>query len=187
VQVDPPVEDEAASVMHQRHQEFEAGMRVYKEKFFGAVSDAKPYVDYLGLLTANAVISALMSNSLLTFWSQRPERSLLVMVIAAFLYVKLVPHLVATSGALADMSLISLARLVRLPYPFSPIRSATVRWIYECYTCIALSAVVLGSGWVGYEIGQRTISALGVEIHSAAKAPDATKQLPKAAPTSPSP
>jgi hypothetical protein len=165
--------------MHQRHQEFEAGMQAYQEKFFGAVSEAKPYLDYLGLLTANAVISALMFNSLLTFWSRWPERSLLIMAIAAFLYVKLVWHLVRTSGALADMSLISLARLLRLPYPFSPIRSATVRWLYECYTCIALSAVVLGSGWVGYEIGHRTITALGVEVHSDAKAPDATKLAPK--------
>jgi len=61
------------------------------------------------------------------------------------------------------------------------LRSATLRWLVGCYSAIALSVVILGSGWVGYEIAQRTGAVLGIETQSDAKAPDAKKAGPKPA------
>jgi hypothetical protein len=74
------------------------------------------------------------------------------------------------------------------PYPYGEVRSATVRWFVECYTVLALIAVVLTSGWIGYDIGQRTITAFGVEMPvdtkaPEAKAPDVNKKAPVTAKT----
>lgn len=73
------------------------------------------------------------------------------------------------------MSLIRLAKLLRLPYPFSPLRSVTLRWLFDCYNVIVVGAVILAFVWLGFEIGERTGANLKVEVSSDAKATAAKK------------
>jgi hypothetical protein len=164
------------------------GMQVRQEEFFKAVSEAKPYLDYVSLLTIHAIIAGLFFASLRLFVVGRsPERSLGIMAICLFLYWKLIPYLNRTNAALASMSLIKLTKLLRMPFPYGEVRSATVRWFVECYILLALAMVVLATGWVGYDIGQRTITAFGVpEFQSETKAP-AKKVEPKVEASPPQP
>jgi hypothetical protein len=178
----PDEEEEAAWLAQQREQEFVDGMRAREEKFFGAVSAPKPYLDYIAFLTGAAIVSAVFFTAVHAFlsggaWST--ERTLVILVVSGFVWFKFIPPMVRTSGALAEMSLIWLAKLFRLPYPFSPVRSITLRWLYECYTLIALWAMIIASSWICYEIGQRTGAMLGFEMHYEAKAPDTKKAEPK--------
>lgn len=161
----------------EREEEFAKGMQEHQKQFFSAVSDSKPYVDYFGLLLANAIMAALFFGSIVALTEGgRPyfERSLVVMLISGFMWWKLNRYLIAATSSLADIGLISFAKLVRMPYPYgSSLRSATLRWLVGCYTVLAMCVVIMGSGWVGYEIAQRTGAIL--DIRSDAKAPDAKK------------
>jgi hypothetical protein len=177
-----PEEEAAFLAKCHREQEFAEGMQERQEKFFGAVSDAKPYLDYIAFLTVYAIVAAVFFTALIAFFSRgawTTERTFVVMLISGFVWFKFNRYNARASGALAEMSLIWLAKRFRWPYPFSQVRSITLRWLYECYTLIALWAMVIASSWVGYEIGQRTGAVLGFEMHSEAKAPDAKKVEPK--------
>jgi hypothetical protein len=182
----PDEEEEALIAARQREEEFAKGMREHQQQFFSAVSDAKPYLDYFALLLANAVMSALFFGSIAALASGgRPylERSLVVMLISSFMWWKLTRHLASTSASLCDIGLISFAKLVRMPYPYgSSLRSATLRWLVGCYSVIALCVVIIGSGWVGYEIAQRTGAILDLQIRSEVKATEKATDTTKTEP-----
>ena len=157
----------------QREEEFADGMQEHRERFLRAVSDSKPYVDFVALLAILAVVGALFATGIngLAEGHRWPERYVAIIAIAIYLGVRMFPHLVATNDAIAAMSFIKLAKLFRLPYPFKSARSTALRVIFETYIGIAGFLMGLGTAAVGYEVAQRTIST----IEQAAPKADKTK------------
>lgn len=86
----PDEEEEALTAKRQREEEFAKGMEEHQQRFFRAVSDAKPYLDYAALLAGGAVVSVVLFTALHAFFSGAwsTERSLLVAAVAGYYVVQ---------------------------------------------------------------------------------------------------
>ena len=160
---DPPTPED------EREFEFEQGLKREQERFFKAVHDAKPYVDYVAMLTIHAALAALFGVIMVRTFTYETfsERGFFGAVICIILWWRLVNFNVITGDALASILLIKIAQRLKLDYPFTASRSAAMRFLFTSWSTVFTFAILLGTGFIGYEFARRTVASMANPIETA--------------------